>query len=37
MISLDLRQQIHNLVGEANENQLDTILKILTPSKSRYS
>jgi hypothetical protein len=37
MITSDVRQQIHKLVDEANEHQLDAVLKVLTPSNSRYT
>jgi hypothetical protein len=30
-------QQIHKLVDEANEHQLDAVLEVLTPSSSRYT
>jgi hypothetical protein len=32
-----LRQQIHYLIDEANEHQLDAVLEVLTPSSSRYT
>jgi hypothetical protein len=37
MITSDVRQQIHKLVDEANEHQLDAVLEVLTPSSSRYT
>jgi hypothetical protein len=37
MITSDVRQQIHKLVDEANEHQLDAVLEVLTPSTSRYT
>jgi hypothetical protein len=37
MITSDVRQQIHKLVDEANEHQLDAILEVLTPTSSRYT
>ncbi|MES2645552.1 MAG: hypothetical protein V4717_01660 [Bacteroidota bacterium] len=37
MASSEIRQQIHQLVEEANDNQLDAILEVLKPSSSRYS
>ena len=32
-----IRQQIHKLIDEANDNQLDVVLEVLTPSSSRYT
>lgn len=32
-----IRQQIHKLIDEADEHQLDAVLEILTPSSSRYT
>ena len=37
MITSDVRQQIHKLVDEANEHQLDAVLEVLTPTTSRYT
>ncbi len=37
MITSDVRQQIHKLVDEANEHQLDAVLEVLTPFSSRYT
>lgn len=37
MITSDVRQQIHKLVDEANEHQLDAVLEALTPSTSLYT
>jgi hypothetical protein len=37
MITSDVRKQIHKLVDEANEHQLDAVLEVLTPSSSRYT
>ena len=33
----EIRQQIHKLVDEANENQLDAVLEVLQPSPSPYT
>jgi hypothetical protein len=32
-----IRQQIHKLIDEANEQHLDAVLEVLTPSSSRYT
>ena len=32
-----IRQQIHKLIEEANDNQLDVILEVLSPTSSRYT
>jgi hypothetical protein len=32
-----IRQQIHKLLDEANEHQLDAVLEILTQHTSRYT
>ena len=37
MITSALRQKIHELVDEANDHQLNTLLEVLTPSNSRYT
>jgi hypothetical protein len=37
MITSEVRQQIHKLLDEANEHQLDAVLEVLTPSNSRYT
>jgi hypothetical protein len=37
MVSSEIRQHIHKLVDEANENQLDAVLEMLEPSSSRYT
>lgn len=37
MVNSNLRQQVHQLVDAANENQLDAILELLQPSPSRYT
>ncbi len=33
----EIRQQIHKLIDEANENQLDAVLEVLQPSPFRYT
>ena len=37
MMNSEIRQQIHKLVDEANENQLDAVLEVLQPTPSHYS
>ena len=37
MVQSEIRQKIHKLIDEADENRLDTILEVLQPSSSRYS
>ncbi len=37
MASSEIRPRIHQLVEEANDNQLDAIPEVLEPSSSRYS
>jgi predicted KAP-like P-loop ATPase len=37
MITSEMRQQIHKLVDEANENELNTLMEVLMPNKSRYT
>jgi|GEM_PF-1996007 len=37
MLQSDIRQQIHKLIDEANENQLDAVLEVLKPSASPYT
>ncbi len=37
MNNATIRQQIHKLIDEANDNQLDVVLEVLTPSSSRYT
>jgi hypothetical protein len=37
MITSDIRQQIHKLVEEANENQLNTLLEVLSPDKNCFT
>jgi hypothetical protein len=37
MINPEIRQKIHKLIDEANENQLDAVLELLQPSHSRYT
>jgi len=33
----DIRKQIHNLIDEANENQLNAVLEMLQPAASSYT
>ena len=37
MVQSEIRQKIHKLIDQADENCLDTILEVLQPSSSRYS
>ena len=37
MLNSEIRQQIHTLIDQANENQLDAVLEVLQPSSSRYT
>ncbi len=37
MITSDVRQQIHKLVDEANNHQLDEVLELLTHKQSHYT
>jgi lipoate-protein ligase A len=37
MINPDIRQQVHQLVDAASENQLDAIIELLQPASSRYT
>ena len=37
MLNSDIRQQIHKLIDEANENQLDAVLEVLQPAASPYT
>ena len=37
MLHADIRQQIHMLIDQANENQLDAILEVLQPAASSYT
>jgi lipoate-protein ligase A len=37
MVTPATRQQIHQLIDEANDNQLDIVLEVLQPSSSRYT
>jgi hypothetical protein len=37
MVTPAIRQQIHQLIDEANDNQLDAVLEVLKPSSSRYT
>jgi len=37
MSTLKVRRQIHKLIDEANEHQLDAVLEVLMPSNNRYT
>lgn len=37
MVNPETLQQIHKLVDEADQSQLDAVLELLQPSPSRYS
>lgn len=37
MITSDTRKQIHKLIDEADEHQLNAVLDVLNPSNSRYT
>lgn len=37
MVTSGSRHQIHQLIDEANDNQLDAVLEVLKPSPSRYT
>ncbi|MES2775347.1 MAG: hypothetical protein V4722_14330 [Bacteroidota bacterium] len=37
MVTPEIRQQIHQLIDEANDNQLEIILDVLSPGSKRYS
>ena len=37
MVQSEIRQKIHKLIDQADENRLDTILEVLQPSSRRYS
>jgi hypothetical protein len=37
MVNPNIRQQVHQLVDAANENQLDAIIELLQPASSRYT
>jgi hypothetical protein len=36
MVTSAIREQLHKLIDEANDNQLETVLEVLQPS-SRYT
>lgn len=36
MSTLQVRQQIHKLIDEANKHQLNAVLEVLTPRESQY-
>jgi hypothetical protein len=37
MATQEILSQIHKLVDEANDNQLDAVLEVLKPSSTRYT
>ena len=37
MTNPDIRRQIHKLIDEASENQLDAVLEMLQPTSSPYT
>lgn len=37
MLNPKILQQVHKLLDQANEKQLDAVLEVLQPSSSRYS
>ena len=37
MLNSDIRQRLHHLIDEANENQLDAVLEVLQPTSSPYT